>query len=302
MSSAYVLRYIPGCIALTDPPNSIIDLIKQRRRWTNGSLFASWFVIDNINMITRSKHHCCRKMVFGILYFQMVFNFVFSLVLVGSLYSSFSIFARSISESNNSSNSSCTDWTTSRIFQISYLALLFIFALMSITKPIEKSGSVFTLLVILFGVLIYSCFGLGLYYFGQDNFNIYFLVLLMITSIGYFVIPFCIHICNINHRLKYLIAIPILLFLTPMYINIIMIYSISNLQDISWGNRATDDHSMDDTRKNLEQFRAISLVVWVSINAAYGYGTEYLTRNGSNYYILVLTVSVPLLIIISFPI
>ena len=171
---------------------------------------------------------------------------------------------------------------------------------MSLTKPIEESGSVFTLLVILFGVLVYSIFGLGVYYFIQDRLNIYFLILLIMTSVGYFVIPFCIHICNITHRIKYLIAIPILLFLTPMYINIIMIYSISNLQDISWGNRKTDDYSKDDTRRNLEQFRVISLVIWMSINAAYGYGIEYLSETKRRDYIVVLTVSDLHRIIVSF--
>lgn len=289
VSSDYLLRYIPGCIALTDPPSSIISLIKQRRRWTNGSLFASWFVIDNINMITRSRHTCWRKFFLGILYFHMVFNFIFSLVLVGSLYSSFLIFARSISDEENST---CTDWTVSRIFQICYITLLFIFTLMSITKPIEKSGTTFTLLVILFGILIYTCFGLGLYFFLQEEFNQYFLVLLIMTSIGYYIVPFCIHFWSIKHKIKYIMAIPILIFLSPMYINIIMIYSISNLQDISWGSRATDDTSMDDTRKNLEQFRSISLVIWVSINSAYGYGTQYLEGKYNYYFILILTVSI----------
>jgi len=57
-SKNYVLRYIPSAIALTDPPDDIVTFIKQRRRWTNGSLFASWYVIDHLNMINRSGHSC----------------------------------------------------------------------------------------------------------------------------------------------------------------------------------------------------------------------------------------------------
>jgi chitin synthase len=60
-SENWLLRYIPGAIALTDPPDSVIGLIKQRRRWTNGSLFASWYVLDHLNMINRSGHSCRRK-------------------------------------------------------------------------------------------------------------------------------------------------------------------------------------------------------------------------------------------------
>ncbi len=40
----YILNYVPHCKAVTDPPTSIIGLIKQRRRWTNGSMFASYHV------------------------------------------------------------------------------------------------------------------------------------------------------------------------------------------------------------------------------------------------------------------
>jgi chitin synthase len=40
----YILQYLPGCKAITDPPYNIIGLILQRRRWVNGSLFASYHV------------------------------------------------------------------------------------------------------------------------------------------------------------------------------------------------------------------------------------------------------------------
>lgn len=41
----YILKYIPGCKAVTDPPNTMKQLIKQRRRWHNGSMFASFHVL-----------------------------------------------------------------------------------------------------------------------------------------------------------------------------------------------------------------------------------------------------------------
>ena len=130
-SSKWLLRYVPGAIALTDPPHSIIGLIKQRRRWTNGSLFASWYVIDHLTMITRSGHSCKRKTSLFILYIYMLINFVFSLALVGSLYASFSIFIRAYFEDEN-----CEDFGGARAFELAYLILLFLFILLSITKPI----------------------------------------------------------------------------------------------------------------------------------------------------------------------
>jgi len=68
---------------------------------------------------------------------------------------------------------------------------------------------------------------------------------------------------------------------------------MANLHDISWGNRATSDNKKnEETRKNLEQFRAAYLIVWISLNAVYGYAIIYIQRTSQDFFILVLTVLV----------
>ena len=49
----FIIEYIPGAKCLTDPPLSLSNLIKQRRRWYNGSLFASFHVLSNIFKIQK---------------------------------------------------------------------------------------------------------------------------------------------------------------------------------------------------------------------------------------------------------
>ena len=44
----YIIHYIPGAKCLTDPPITLTQLIKQRRRWLNGSLFASLYVLQHM--------------------------------------------------------------------------------------------------------------------------------------------------------------------------------------------------------------------------------------------------------------
>lgn len=44
----YIISYIPGAKCLTDPPLSLTQLIKQRRRWFNGSMFASLYVLKDM--------------------------------------------------------------------------------------------------------------------------------------------------------------------------------------------------------------------------------------------------------------
>jgi chitin synthase len=192
-SEAWLLRYIPGCIALTDPPNSVIDLIKQRRRWTNGSLFASWYVIDHLNMISRSGHSCCRKTGLSVLYFYMLLNFIFTLVLVGSLYATFSIFIRSFFKQEE-----CKSISGARIFEIAYLALLFVFALMAITKPISRSNSIYTIYVIIFGIFIFVSIGFSIIYFWENTTNIFVGILILSALIGSYIVPPMLNCHRIN--------------------------------------------------------------------------------------------------------
>ena len=70
-----------------------------------------------------------------------------------------------------------------------------------------------------------------------------------------------------------------------------------NLHDISWGNRETSHKSAIDTQRNLEQFRALYLIIWLSINTVYGYSLIYLNQTGESYYILLLTSMVSVVII-----
>ena len=59
----YYLTYVPEAKAVTDGPESLTILIKQRRRWMNGALFGTVKVISNIpNMLS------CRRTTHGIGY------------------------------------------------------------------------------------------------------------------------------------------------------------------------------------------------------------------------------------------
>jgi len=73
--SGFYLTYIPDAKAFTDAPASLLVLMKQRRRWMNGSFFAAWRVIGNflemISVGNDSKHPIYRRigMFIFILYY-----------------------------------------------------------------------------------------------------------------------------------------------------------------------------------------------------------------------------------------
>ena len=59
------MAYVPDAKAFTDAPDSMMVLMKQRRRWMNGALFGTSKVLGNfINMIScrRTSHGCFRSL------------------------------------------------------------------------------------------------------------------------------------------------------------------------------------------------------------------------------------------------
>jgi chitin synthase len=53
----YYLKYVPNAIAKTDPMKSHEDLMKQRRRWINSSMFAFLYVWKNYQYHASLSHH-----------------------------------------------------------------------------------------------------------------------------------------------------------------------------------------------------------------------------------------------------
>lgn len=269
-SKDYLLEYIPGAIGLTDPPTSIMTLIKQRRRWTNGSLFASWHVLDHLNLMTRSGHSCLRKFMMFFVYVYMTLNFIFSLLLVGSLFATYSILIRSFFPQDSQQKLGFYN-----LFLSGYVILLFCFTVCSLTKPIEKSGVVYRGIVIIFAIFMLVSVGFGLKYFYEEQLNSYLGYFIAGTMIATYVFPYLLNFDKI-HIIKFPLGCFFLMLLSPLYINMFIIYAIANLHDISWGNRETDLRQQEKTQDNLLKFRVYTFIIWLSCNIIYGYGILYL--------------------------
>ncbi|KAJ3064834.1 Chitin synthase, class 2 [Podochytrium sp. JEL0797] len=71
--SRWILRYVKAARAETDVPDTIAEFISQRRRWLNGSFFATLHALINWSLIFRSDHSIFRKLAFCV---EFVYNFV----------------------------------------------------------------------------------------------------------------------------------------------------------------------------------------------------------------------------------
>jgi cellulose synthase/poly-beta-1,6-N-acetylglucosamine synthase-like glycosyltransferase len=64
MDEKYILKYVPNAHARTDPMKDHQNLMNQRRRWINSSLFAFMYVWRNYSFnVMDSKHNFLRRYI-----------------------------------------------------------------------------------------------------------------------------------------------------------------------------------------------------------------------------------------------
>ena len=75
---AWVLQYVKSAYGETDVPSTVAEFISQRRRWLNGSFFASVYALVHQMDIWRSDHSTGRKMFFHLEFFYQFVSLFFS--------------------------------------------------------------------------------------------------------------------------------------------------------------------------------------------------------------------------------
>ena len=76
--SAWVLRYVKIAQGATDVPETLPELISQRRRWLNGSFFAAIHSLFHFSQIYRTTHTPRRKFWFHVEVVYQAWNLFFS--------------------------------------------------------------------------------------------------------------------------------------------------------------------------------------------------------------------------------
>lgn len=88
-NAAWTLKYVKSAKAVTDVPTTVPEFISQRRRWLNGSFFASLHATLNFFKIWTSGHNFFRKIL---LQFEFIYNgiqMIFAWVSLANFYLSF---------------------------------------------------------------------------------------------------------------------------------------------------------------------------------------------------------------------
>ncbi len=76
--SSWILQYVKSSTAETDVPDTMTELILQRRRWLNGSFFAAVYALAHSFDIFKSSHSFTRKMMFLVEFTYQTISMLFA--------------------------------------------------------------------------------------------------------------------------------------------------------------------------------------------------------------------------------
>ena len=285
----FILKYVPGCKALTDAPSSLSQFLKQRRRWFNGSMFASFHVMQNMCRTWKRDDSFFRNVFFMILYIYMLTNAILSFVLVGLYYASFSIFLRSVLPNNNCI--SVTD--AANVLENLYLIILYFCFIICTSVRIEWAETYFRIISVIMGffsILMFTTLIVGIILGDIQGISLIFILVLVLVII----IPLILHLPQLK-LFDFIKGGAVYLFLTPTYINIITLFSVSNIHDVTWGSRPQGADITVSTLKKMnmtndyQDFRSRFLVIWMIVNIMAGSSVVYFSRGGQELYLAIIT-------------
>jgi cellulose synthase/poly-beta-1,6-N-acetylglucosamine synthase-like glycosyltransferase len=164
--TGYTVQYVPDAKAVTDAPNSIIALMKQRRRWMNGALFGTAKVISNfVNMISfsRNDHPNWRQAMMVLFMSFLTALFVFQFLIIGATVASVIVFLASVIDiivKNNLDPDAYGFWANivdskivMKVFFGAYFFLCSVATFVSLGLPVDRGMSYFKPTAIILSIL-----------------------------------------------------------------------------------------------------------------------------------------------------
>ncbi|KAI0097787.1 glycosyltransferase family 2 protein [Hypoxylon sp. NC0597] len=245
----WILQYVKSATGETDVPDSVTELILQRRRWLNGSFFAAIYAIAHFYQFFRSDHSILRKLMFFLEFVFQTFNMIFAWFAIGNFFLVFKILTTSLGDEKLLGQ---PGEILGVVFEWFYgISLMACFVLSMGNRP-AGSGKLYTAMVIFWCVImIYLTFAavyitvIAVQEQVATGFNVsdlfknkifYSLIVSMMSTWGLWLIA-SILMFDPWHMVTSFIQY---LLLTPTYVNVLNVYAFCNTHDISWGTKGDD--------------------------------------------------------------
>ena len=266
--TSYTLDYVPGAVAVTDVPMNAADLLKQRKRWLNGALFALFYSFMHARQFYTSGLSVVRKALITVEMVILVILTVLNLLGPGTFYIIFEMVVVTILQEQAElvGISVAVGAQFANILKYSLMFVLLVQVIFGLGNSQPTSIKAFygmTLLYFsLFQVILVS---FGVYFvFVQNDVLVY-----LAFGVLFALYPFAAFLHTPSDTYKVLLALPFYLLLVPLFIIVLPIRSFANIHDISWGTKGLESSTLDSRKDSFQRFRSIFLLAWMSINMAF---------------------------------
>lgn len=251
----WTLHYVKNALATTDAPPTLLELLKQRRRWLNGSFFAMIYVLMHIHQFwTDGGHSFPRKFAISCEFLFYALSTFLNWFMVGSLFI-------------------CVYYTVKlgmlRDYYVVVLAVLISYTFSILIQLIFALGhkpdslewvyqAIATCYAILMILLLYTAIDYSLIH----NPNWWYRVAFLITFGGYFVAG------AMHGEFSVFLSYVVYFLLLPTFLTIFTLYSFCNIDDLSWGTKNADEMNDEErrAREKFKVFRTQVLMSWLSLN------------------------------------
>jgi len=258
----WILKYVKSAKASTDVPATVPEFISQRRRWLNGSLFASIHATVFFFRIWTSGQNFFRKIVLQIEFIYNAIQLVFTWTSLANFYLAFFFLVSSATENpatdafkfvSNGAGKSIFE-----VFLNLYIGILFVVLVCSLGNRPQGSKWAYTISMILFGlcnIITTWCAAYTVYLAvphsieGWKHFpeliktsaTLQQIFIALLATYGLYFISSFMHF-EPWHMFTSFIQY---MFLLPSYVNILMMYAMCNLHDVTWGTKGDNGAAKD---------------------------------------------------------
>nr|AEZ51041.1 chitin synthase [Pythium aphanidermatum] len=324
---SWTMHYVKDAVARTDVPHELVSLIAQRRRWLNGSFFATLFSIWNFGRVySQSSHSPSRKFFLSLFYLYHVASTAFSFFLPANVYLALFFIVFQGFQQNRLVFIDTSDFSqyvldmSVYMYNVVYLfglLMLVIIGLGNNPKHMKLTyyfvSSVFAVMMILSSLV-----AMGVFFSTPTTGHS---IIVAILTVGVYFIGPALH-GEVHHIMLTFTHYTALI---PSFVNIFTIYSFCNLQDLSWGTKGLEEEPtlspgednekgdfkdvlakrkaleerrreftlrQDNKKKQFEAFRTNVLLTWAFSNLIFALAIIYFSSANTYLPALYLVVAV----------
>lgn len=248
----WVLKYVRAATGETDVPDSVAEFISQRRRWLNGSLFATIYSLTHFKQIWNTDHSFTRKFFLHIEFLYHFASLIFTFFSLANFYLIFYFVAGSIAGSNPAAIPHNGGLYLFLIFKYVCICVIASQFVLSLGNRPQGSRTLFTVSIILLSVVSTYATACGIYFvvetikkagdgveIGNNSFTT--IVVSLASTYGLYTLMSILYM-DPWHMLT---SFGQYFLLMSSYVCTLQIYAFCNTHDVTWGTKGDNEQKMD---------------------------------------------------------